>query len=62
MSRPIVQVSLRDFSARKSEIAKELWAAASEVGFFYLKDTGLSEVRRFLRRHSDRDACCCMAE
>lgn len=45
MVRPIVQVSLRDFDDRKQEITKELWKAATDVGFFYLKDHGLSEVR-----------------
>ncbi|KAK9909897.1 hypothetical protein WJX75_009198 [Coccomyxa subellipsoidea] len=43
MVRPIVQVSLRDFDDRKQEITKELWKAATDVGFFYLKDHGLSE-------------------
>ncbi|KAK9786484.1 hypothetical protein WJX73_001127 [Symbiochloris irregularis] len=38
---PIVQVSLKDFDSRKAEIAAELWRAATEVGFFYLKDTGI---------------------
>ena len=33
-ARPIVKVSLRDFEARKQEIAKELWRAATDVGFF----------------------------
>ena len=43
--RPIIQVSLRDFANRKHEIAKDLWKAATEIGFFYLCDTGISEVR-----------------
>lgn len=42
--RPIIQVSLRDFANRKQEIAKDLWKAATEIGFFYLCDTGISEV------------------
>lgn len=42
--RPIIQVSLRDFENRKHEIAKDLWKAATEIGFFYLCDTGISEV------------------
>ena len=45
MVRPIVQVSLKDFDDRKLEITNELWKAATEIGFFYLKDHGLSEVR-----------------
>ena len=43
--RPIIQVSLRDFKNRKQEIARDLWKAATEIGFFYLCDTGISEVR-----------------
>lgn len=43
--RPIIQVSLKDFSFRKAEIAKDLWKAANEIGFFYLCDTGITEVR-----------------
>lgn len=44
MVRPIIQVSLRNYEARKQEIAADLWKAATEIGFFYLKDTGMSEV------------------
>ena len=33
-ARPIVKVSLRDFHARKQEIAAELWRASTEIGFF----------------------------
>lgn len=42
--RPIVQVSLKNFEQRKQEVTKELWDAANDVGFFYLKDHGLTEV------------------
>ena len=42
--RPIVQVSLKNFEQRKQEITKELWDAANDVGFFYLKDHGLTEA------------------
>ena len=45
MGRPIVQISLKDFDVRKKEIASELWRAATEIGFFYLKDHELSAVR-----------------
>ena len=48
MGRPIIQISLKDFETRKNEIAAELWRAATEIGFFYLKDHGLSEVRSSL--------------
>ena len=44
MGRPIIQISLKDFETRKSDIASELWRAATEIGFFYLKDHGLTEV------------------
>ncbi len=44
MGRPIVQISLKDFETRKEEIAAELRRAATEIGFFYLKDHGLSAV------------------
>lgn len=42
--RPIVQISLKDFENRKREIAADLWKAATDVGFFYLKDHELTEV------------------
>ena len=45
MVRPIVQISLADFENRKLEIAAEMWKAATEIGFFYLRDTGITEVR-----------------
>lgn len=51
MVRPIVQVSLKDFEQRKQEITKELWDAANDVGFFYLKDHGLTEVGTNCRRN-----------
>lgn len=44
MVRPIVQVDLARFEDRKQEITKELWSAATDTGFFYLKNTGISEV------------------
>ncbi len=44
MGRPIIQISLKDFETRKNQIASELWRAATEIGFFYLKDHGLTEV------------------
>ena len=44
MVRPIVQVSLKNFEQRKQEITTELWDAANDVGFFYLKDHGLTEA------------------
>lgn len=44
MVRQIVQVSFKDFEHRKAEVAAELWRAATDVGFFYLCDTGITEV------------------
>ena len=44
MGRPIIQISLKDFETRKNKIASELWRAATEIGFFYLKDHGLTDV------------------
>ena len=44
MVRPIIQVDLAGFEERKREITTELWSAATDTGFFYLKNTGISEV------------------
>jgi len=44
MGRPIAQVALEKFQERKKKITKELWNAATDTGFFYLKDSGISEV------------------
>ncbi|KAL8366368.1 hypothetical protein RB595_004915 [Gaeumannomyces hyphopodioides] len=41
--RPIPQVSLRDFDSRIDEITAQLCAAAEEIGFFAIKDHGISE-------------------
>ena len=46
-ARSVIQVSLRDYESRKAEIGKDLWKAASETGFFYLCDTGISAVRPY---------------
>ena len=48
MGRPIVQISLKDFDTRKEEIAAELWKAATEIGFFYLKDHDLTAVSQLI--------------
>ncbi|MFT4264445.1 MAG: 2-oxoglutarate and iron-dependent oxygenase domain-containing protein [Nocardioides sp.] len=39
----IPKISLRDFDARRAEITDQLWAAATEVGFFQLVDHGLPQ-------------------
>ena len=44
MVRQIVQVSLKEFETRKHQIAEELCRAAIDVGFFYLKATGITDV------------------
>ncbi|KAL0033877.1 hypothetical protein WJX77_008803 [Trebouxia sp. C0004] len=44
MGRPIIQISLKHFETRKNEIAAELCRAATEIGFVYLKDQGLTEA------------------
>jgi isopenicillin N synthase-like dioxygenase len=39
--RTIPVISLADFDARRDEITDELWRAATEVGFFQLRDHGI---------------------
>ncbi|WP_237417848.1 isopenicillin N synthase family dioxygenase [Actinomadura rayongensis] len=39
----IPKISLHDFEARRAEITDELWAAATQVGFFQLVDHGLPQ-------------------
>ncbi|MCA0144052.1 isopenicillin N synthase family oxygenase [Blastococcus sp. LR1] len=47
-TREIRQISLTDFAARRDEIADQLWAAATDIGFFQLVDHGidLADVER----------------
>jgi len=46
--REVRRISLADFEARRDQIADELWAAATDIGFFQVVDHGidLAEVRR----------------
>jgi len=46
--REIRRVSLRDFDARRDEITEQLWAAATDLGFFQLVEHGidLADVER----------------
>lgn len=47
-AREVRQISLADFGSRFDEIADDLWAAATDIGFFQVVDHGidLAEVRR----------------
>ena len=46
--REIRRISLADFASRRDEITDELWAAATDIGFFQLVDHGidLADVNR----------------
>jgi isopenicillin N synthase-like dioxygenase len=54
-SREVRVISLRDFEARRLQIADELWAAAVDVGFFQLSDHGidLAAVRHAFARSAE---------
>jgi isopenicillin N synthase-like dioxygenase len=41
--RTIPRISLADIATRRTEIADELWAAATEIGFFQLVDHGIPQ-------------------
>lgn len=41
--REIKRISLRDFEARKQEITDQLMEAASDLGFFTIENTGISQ-------------------
>ena len=47
-TREVRRISLADLPARRAEVARELWAAATDIGFFQVVDHGidLAEVRR----------------
>lgn len=42
--REIRVIDLSDFDNRRAEIADQLWAAATEVGFFQLSNTGIEQA------------------
>lgn len=42
-NRNIPVISLSDFDNRRDEITDQLWRAATEIGFFQLKDHGISK-------------------
>ena len=44
VERDIPLIDLADFDARRSEIADQLWAAATEIGFFQIVNHGLSSA------------------
>jgi isopenicillin N synthase-like dioxygenase len=41
--RAIPQIDMNDFSARKAEIADQLWQASTEIGFFQLINHGIPQ-------------------
>lgn len=41
IDRDIPQIDMADFHARRSEITDQLWAAATEIGFFQLRNHGI---------------------
>lgn len=41
VSRPLPVIDLSDFEARRAAITEELWAAASDVGFFQVENHGI---------------------
>ena len=41
--RSVPRIDLSDFEARKSEIADQLWAASTEIGFFQLVNHGIPQ-------------------
>lgn len=49
--REIKRISLRDFETRKQEITDQLMEAASDLGFFMIENTGISQsqVRLYTR-------------
>ncbi|MER5753505.1 2OG-Fe(II) oxygenase family protein [Streptomyces sp. NPDC002088] len=42
-AREIRRIDLSDFEARKAEITEELWAAATDIGFFQLVNHGIEQ-------------------
>jgi isopenicillin N synthase-like dioxygenase len=42
--REIRRISLRDFDNRRDEITGQLWAAATDIGFFQLVDHGIDAI------------------
>ena len=41
-TREVRRISLADLPARRTEIARELWAAATDIGFFQVVDHGIA--------------------
>jgi len=42
-TRPVPRIDLSDFQARKAEIADQLWAASTDIGFFQLVNHGIPQ-------------------
>ncbi len=57
--REVRRIDLSDFENRRSEIAEELWSAATDIGFFQIVNHGidLDQVREPSRRPSDSLHC-----
>lgn len=49
--REIKRISLRDFEARKQDITDQLMEAASDLGFFTIENTGISQSQVRLYTH-----------
>ncbi|MCX5316955.1 2-oxoglutarate and iron-dependent oxygenase domain-containing protein [Streptomyces sp. NBC_00154] len=43
-AREIRRIDLSDFEAREAEITEELWAAATDIGFFQLVNHGIEQA------------------
>ena len=56
--RKIQRISLADFAQRKHEITEQLMEAATDLGFFMISDTGMSQAEvKLLRSRKPRVAC-----
>jgi isopenicillin N synthase-like dioxygenase len=44
-AREVPQIDLSDFANRKAEIADQLWAASTEIGFFQLINHGIPQAQ-----------------
>lgn len=47
--RDIKRISLSNFEARKEEITQQLMEAASDLGFFMIEHTGISQPQACVR-------------
>ena len=49
--RNIQRISLKDFDLRKAEITQQLMEAATDLGFFQIEHTGVSQAEVRLQLH-----------